>query len=301
MVVEQQLLPNPALKAVYDDAVWVYVYRDFTRKGLDHHAERISLRFGVTSWPQLFLADPHTLAILAHTGRTKESFLAAVGRTKVKRTRSRAAVEAMQAAEKRADEFEKRASVKLAKERIDDPDIVVRQLALGVLANKAPKTIVARAGELLAVPNDPFRYEVCRVLKEAADPDAALALAAVAKTPRDSLNPNVLRIRAVQALAACGDARAVPVIAEFARTGAYFNGLTGISVDALAAIAKRHRRARPAVRTALQSAYPPPAPADDARATRACVALAKRIHRALGETGPFPTVYDEKARRRLMR
>lgn len=295
------MLPNRALRPAYDQVVWVYVYRDFSRKGQDKDAERTSWRFGVTSWPQLFLADPASLKILAHTGRTPESFLAAVGRTKVEKTRSTDALERTRAAEGRADKLEKGGSRKLASAGIDDEDIVVRYLSLRILAKKAPKTIVARAGELLAVPNDPFRYEVCAVLGKHADGDAKAALEAVVKRPEKSLNPNVLRICAVRALMACGDAGSVDVIAPFAGSGAYFNGLTGISIDALAEIAKRDPKARAAAKKALKASYPEPPPASDQRATRACIALAKRVHKALKSRKPFPDPYDRKARERLMR
>ena len=52
------MLPNPALKETYDKIVWVYVYRDFSKSKEDRAAERISMRFGVSSWPQIFLVDP---------------------------------------------------------------------------------------------------------------------------------------------------------------------------------------------------------------------------------------------------
>ncbi|MHC4550292.1 MAG: HEAT repeat domain-containing protein [Planctomycetota bacterium] len=295
------MLPNPALKSTYDKIIWVYVYRDFSQSEPDRRAERIELRFGVTSWPQIFLADPATMRILTHTGRTVDSFLEAVQRTRVRKTRSLAAHERLAGAEARLDELERRPSVKLARRYLDDEDIVVRFRALTVVAGKEPETIVRRAQELLAVPHDPFRYEVCRVLAEAADVKAARALEALVADPQESLNPNVLRIRAVQALAACGDAASAEVVAPFARSGAYFNGLTGISVDALAAIAKRHRKARSKIRRLLAGAYPEPPDPSDARALRACVALAKRVHKARQDPRPFPKVYDEKARARLMR
>jgi ABC-type amino acid transport substrate-binding protein len=285
---------------VYDQVVWVYVYRDFSRRGQDRDAERTSWRFGVTSWPQLFLADPASLKILAHTGRKPESFLAAVARTKVQKTRSQAALEKTRAAEAHADKLEKGGSAKLAQQGIDDDDIVVRYLSLRILAKKAPKVVAARARELLAVPNDPFRYEICAVLAKQAGREAKAALEALVAKPKESLNPNVLRICAVRALTTCGDARSVDAIAPFASSGAYFNGLTGVSIDALAAIAKRHPDARPAVRKVLLASYPEPPAASDERATRACVALAKRVHKALGSRGRFPEPYDEKARRRLM-
>lgn len=294
------MLPNRALETAYDQVVWVYVYRDFSRRGQDRDAERTSWRFGVTSWPQLFLADPASLKILAHTGRKPESFLAAVARTKVDKTRSQAAVEKTQAAEARADKLEKGGSVKLARQGIDEDDIVVRYLSLRILAKKAPKDIAARARELLAVPNDPFRYEVCAVLGKQPGREAKEALEAVVAEPKESLNPNVLRISAVRALTTCGDAQSVETIAPFASSGAYFNGLTRVAIDTLAAIAKRHPDARPEVRKVFLASYPEPPPASDARATRACIALAKRVHKALGGRGRFPEPYDEKARRRLM-
>ena len=111
----------------------------------------------------------------------------------------------------------------------------------------------------------------------------------------------MLRIRAVQALSTCGNELSVETIVPFAQSGGYFNFLTGVSVDALVAIAKRHKEAWPAVRTALKKGYPKPPKPDDKRAMRACVHLAKRIHKAVGEKRPFPKVYDEKSRARLMK
>ena len=88
-----------------------------------------------------------------------------------------------------------------------------------------------------------------------------------------------------------------------ARSGDARNGLTGIAVDAVAAIAERHRKARPAARDALVRAYPPPAA--DAREARRVEALAKRVHDALsritGKRVPFPRTYDAAAREKLGR
>ncbi len=294
------MLPNPALKEAYGEVVWLYVYRDFSRAGQDLLAERISLRFGVTSWPQLFLADPQTLEILTHTGRSVESFMGAVKRTRVDKPRSLAALERTKEGERRAAELEKRGSLKLARKYLDDTDIVARTRAMEIVADKDPKTIVKRAEELLQVPSDPFRYSVCRVLEEAGDAHAARALEAIVTKPKPSLNPNVLRMRAVQALGSCGDGKSVVVIAPFAQSGSYRNGLTRVSIDALVAIAERHKRSWPAVRAALKQGYPEPPPPGDARSMRACVALAKRIHKIVGKK-PFPKVYDHKARELLSR
>lgn len=292
MKLEEQLLPHKKLAPAYDQVVWLYVYRTFEGDEDDRLAERISLRFGVTSWPQLFLADPATMKILAHTGRSVESFLAAVGRTKVETQRYAGPHETLAAAEQRAIALEEKPSTAAAKAGLDDEDPVVRIRALQFLAAQDPDVIVKRAKTLLAIPSDPLRYEVCAVLAKAADPEAADALEALVEEPKDSLNPNVLRIRAVQALAACGDLVSVEVIAPFAQ-GACNNGLTGIAVDTLATLAKRHKKARKRVAAILKDAYPEPP--EDERMRRMCVALAKRIHKARGAKSKFPKVYDRKA------
>lgn len=295
------MLPDPALKAVYAKATWLYVYRDFSGSEVDRRAERVLLRFGVSSWPQHFLVDPATWETLADTGRSKESFLSAFDRARVERQRSMDVHTGLRAAEARALALEEKGTVALAREGIDDQDIVVRNRALAILATKDAASVAKRALKLLEVENDPFRYEVCRILKEQADPAAEAALADVVREPKGSRNPNVLRIRAVEALGACGTPESVEVIAPFARSGEYFNGLTGISIDALLAIAKRHRKARPAVEAVLKKGYPMPPADGEARAMAACVALAKRIHAALESKSPFPDPYDAKAREKLMR
>ena len=105
-------------------------------------------------------------------------------------------------------------------EALSSDDIILRYTGLRVLAKKNPKRLVAQAEQLLAVPNDPFRYEVCAVLRKAEATGAAHALEAVVMEPKNSRNPNVLRMRAVSALAVCGDADSVPVIGKWATTGA---------------------------------------------------------------------------------
>lgn len=299
------MLPNPALRPAYDKAAWLYVYRDFTEDDADRAAERICLRLGMTSYPQHLLIHPETLARLGDTGRSVESFLAAVGKARVEPVKTTDAVDRIVAADARAAALEKSQSVDAAKKAVDDPDVVVRLRALAILTSKAPAVVAARAAELLAVPNDPFRYEVCRALAKAADektgdPKAARALEEVVKSPKESLNPNVLRIEAVKALGACGDAASVPVIAPHA-AGEWRNGLTGISVDALAAIGGRDAKAKAPARSALAAAFP--APPKDAAEKQAVETLAKRVHGALekltGKKVAFPATYDEKSRKAL--
>lgn len=301
MIVEKQLLPRPELEPAYDEIVWLYVFRDFSGSDEDRAAERICLRLGMTSYPQHKLIHPETLERLADTGRSLESFLAAVQRTKVEKARYTTAADIIADAEKRAIALEKDGSVRAAKKAIEDDDVVVRLRALEILKTESPTTIVARAAELLKVPNDPFRYAVCQALEKQPDPRASGPLAALVETPRDSLNPNVLRMRAVAALGRCGGADAVDVIAPFAASGAYRNGLTNVSVDALVAIAERERKARKRVRAVLVTAFPEPT--DDERLARACTGLAKRVHAALervtGKKVKFPKTYDAAARAKL--
>jgi hypothetical protein len=295
------LLPDPALKPAYDRIVWLYVYRDFSKSPTDLAAERVSLRLGMTSYPQTLLVDPSSLEILADTGRAVPGFLAAVERTKVRK--GEGATARIRDAEERAAALEKSGSVAAAKKGLADEDIVVRYRAIQILSEKDPKSLVPAAEALLATPNDPFRFEVCRALRKAEDGQVARALERVLAEPKESLNPNVLRIEAAGALSACGDKESVKALAPFASTGEWRNGLTGIAVDAIAAIAKRGKAARPAAKDALLAAYPPPSA--DANERRGVEALAKRVHAALasvtGKKVDFPKDYDEKARARLRR
>jgi hypothetical protein len=301
VIVEGQLLPNPDLKAAYEKIVWLYVYRDFSKSPEDLAAERVALRLGMTSYPQHLLVDPQSLEILADAGRSVESFLGAVGRAKAKRGEGAAA--RIREAEKRAEALEKSGSVAAARKALADEDIVVRYRAIQILSEKDPKAVAADAEALLATPNDPFRFEVCDALKKAADGQAARLLERIVAEPRDSLNPNVLRIRAGGALGACGDAESVKALAPFAAAADWRNGLTGVCVDAIAEIAKREKSARAAAKEALVAAYPKPAAEpSEARGTEA---LAKRVHAALsavtGKKVDFPATYDAKARERLVK
>ncbi|MHC4469686.1 MAG: HEAT repeat domain-containing protein [Planctomycetota bacterium] len=297
------MLPRAELEPVYDEIVWLYVYRDFSGSPEDRAAERLCLRLGLTSYPQHLLIHPESLERLGSTGRKLSSFLAAVKRVRVAPAKSLAAVERIEEAEKRAATLERSRSVKKAAKALLDPDVVVRFVALGIVSERAPKEVAERAKELLAVPHDPFRFEVCRALAKARDPRAARPLEGVVEKPVASLNPNVLRIRAVEALGACGDEASVGVIRPFAASGDYRNGLTRISVDALAAIAARIAKARRPVKEALAAAYPEPA--TEPREKRMAEALAKHVHAALakvtGRKVPFPGRYDAAARKKLMK
>ncbi|MHC4924095.1 MAG: hypothetical protein ACYTG4_08465 [Planctomycetota bacterium] len=315
------MLPLADLKPAYDQAVWLYVFRDFSGNKDDLDAERICLRLGMTSYPQHFLIHPDSLEERANTGRNVKSFLAAFKKAQGVKKEAYGAAERVKAADERAKVLENKPTVKLARKGLDDRDIVVRFRALAYLAKKDTKFVAGRAKDLLVVPNDPFRFEVCAVLKTAADPRAAAALNDLVKTPKDSRNPNVLRIRAVEALATCGNLESVEAVAPHAASGVYFNGLTKISVNTLVALAGRVKGARGRVHAALKGAFPEPpkVPATSAgddgalekarkayeREARACKSLAKAVHDALVEvTGrrvKFPSEYDAAGRTRLIK
>ena len=294
------MLPDAALEPAYDRVVWMYVFRDFSESAADRTDERVSLRFGLTSWPQHLLVDPETLDVIGDTGRSVRSFLAAVDRAaeRVTPAESLAAGDRVRQADARAIELENNPSPELARESLSDPDIVVRFRALNVLVDAEPEAIAARAPELLRVPNDPFRYTVCEVLVETPNADALPVLHEIVADPPDSRNPNVLRIRAVSALAACGDEESVDVIAPFASSGNYRNGLTGIAINALVTIAEREPGAATAARDVLIQSFPQPS--DDSAAQRPCVALARRVNAALedvtGQQVEFPDQYTTETR-----
>jgi hypothetical protein len=298
--VEQQLLPSAALKPVYDKLAWLYVNRNFDNSSLDRVAERIELRFGVSSYPHLLLVDPETLEVIREVGRTEKAFLDAVGRAKVDRPADpKAAAEKLKQAEERLAKLAKSPTVTAARKALDDEDVVVRYAALQVLAKQQPRAVAAKAGELLAVPHDQLRYEVCEVLARVGDRSAASALEALVRDPKGSMNPNVLRIRAVQALAACGRAESVPAVAEFATTGQANNTLTHEAVETLAAIAIRVPKAKAEVKAALVQSYPPPGPGN------LTAKLAQAVHQLLtrltGKRVPFPPRYDDAARAKLIK
>ena len=298
------MLPDPALGPAYEKIIWLYVYRDFSKNKADKKAATIALRFGMTSWPQHLLVAPRNLKIMGSTGRSVKTFLAAVEKYhagKVDWREAEKMVYRTKQDELEASRIERKGDKKRAIGALASDDILLQYAGLRVLAKKDPSIIAERAAELLGVPNDPFRYEVCAALKTSANPAAGEWLEMTVRKPFRSLNPNVLRMRAVDALSTCGDAGSVDVIAPFAISGKYFNSLTGLAVDTLAEIAKRHPDARKRVRDALKQAYPPLPGTKTGIAMRYCEDLARRVHAARGVKTPFPKVYDEAAREELMR
>ncbi len=303
---ERGLLSDKELAADYDGVVWMYLFQDFSQSEADRAAERVAIRFGISSWPQHFLVDPFTLEKIGDTGRSLPSFRAAVGKAKVAAGPAKPTVAELANADALARSLEQDADVATARKHLRHEDRVVAFRALQLVARQAPKDLVPESGWLLALPNDQIRGLVCDVLAEHGDAGARDALHGLVRDPARSENPNVLRIRATKALGRCGDASSLAVMAPFAASGLYRNGLTNVSIQAVAAIAARVPAAKDEAVAILARAYPP-LPGGDAAAAeqRMCEALAKNVHDTLqkltGKRLAFPSPYTAETRQALMR
>lgn len=304
---ERGLLSAKDLATDYDSVVWMYLFQDFSHGEADRAAERVAIRFGISSWPQHFLVDPVTLGKVADTGRELATFRAAVATAQqaLAPGPARPTVEELAAVDALAASLETSTGVAAAKRHLQHADRVVAFRALQTVLQHAPQDLVADAGRLLLVPNDQIRGSICDVLATHGDATARDALHALVRDPVASENPNVLRIRATKALARCGDASSLPIVAPFATSGAYRNGLTNVAIQTVVTIAER-AKCTPAATAILAEAYPPvPAATDDERERRMCEGLAKKVHETLGKlTGKqvaFPATYDAEARTRLVR
>ena len=373
------MLPREELKPAFGKAVWLWVYRDFSANEADRAAERVQIRFGVTSYPQHFLVDPYSLEELADATRAVPSFLAAFDRAAMGVKRPAAPVEGTAKDLQRAREllakdrgskeaasildrlaggrdpyefwlearslqggrdpgerlaspdpeeralalegmradFEKRKGSATPDARVEallaDPDLLVRTRALELLRVTDPGGIVRRAADLLKVPNDPFRYAVLETLRDAKAAAAAAVPSVVAvfqgagDREHPSHNPNVLRIRAAEALGECADASAVEVLRTAAQSGEYRNGLTRTCVDAIVKIASRSppAAARAAERV-LADAFPAGTDTLAEGEGPLCLALARAVQEALGRaSGPggpsFPAKWTRETREALVR
>jgi hypothetical protein len=300
---ERGLLSDKKLAEFYDDVVWLYLYQDFSDSPADRVAQRVAIRFGISAWPQHFLVDPYTLEVIADTGRNLASFANAAGRAKVGKPGA-LTPKALREADARAAKLEDDLTDERATAALRDKDIVVRYRALQHLKESRPEAIVAAAGSLLNQPNDQVRFLVCEILSTHGKPEHEEILVSLVRDPAGSKNPNVLRIRAVAALGHLGKTeKAVEAIRPYALAGDWFNGLTSTAINALAAIGIRSGDHRAAVHEILIASYPAPPAPDDPRTSRACRALAMRVHRALerlnGKSVPFPETYDNAARTSL--
>ncbi|MCB9892903.1 MAG: hypothetical protein H6839_00470 [Planctomycetes bacterium] len=313
MPVEEQLLPSPKLKPIYDDIVWLHVYNDFKEGDADRAATRIRIRFSVSSWPQLLLVDPYTLEVVGETGRQVDGFLKAVQNTKIKPPKYAKAEELLKKlkeGEELASELETKPSAKAAKKALESEDLVARFRAVEYFGKEDPKELVAKAGELLKVKNDLLRYEVCKAIKNAGEKvtftdEVVTQLEDLVRDPKDSRNPNVLRSYAIGALALCGDADSLEAIKPHAVEGAANNGTTGTAVDAIGQIGKRVDDAKaPAAQILLDCFIESTGGNEDAKQIEWYAGMARRIaekaHAHLQElTGKkvdFPKDYNEQTR-----
>jgi hypothetical protein len=165
----------------------------------------------------------------------------------------------------------------------EQEDPVVRLRALWILAEARPEIVAQEARTLLQVPIDPFRYRVLETLARSPDPDLGPDLIRIfegAGKEVPSQNPNILRIKAVQALEACGDARCVPVLATVARAADARNSLTSMVIQTLSAVARRGDRAHAKKVAAILLESFPEAVGPDALKTRPGQWMARR-HLAL--------------------
>lgn len=302
---EEQLLPRDELKPAYDQAVWLWVYRDFKGGDADRAAERVAIRFGLTSWPSHLLVDPETLAVVGDSTRQLASFLAAFKGAHVKKGRGLAGAQALEDLDAIARDLEDSPSVEAAVKRLDTDDVVVRTRALQVLEKDAPEQVAEHGLPLLQTPNDPLRFAVLGCLKKAGSVRAARAVEALVKDQPESRNPNVLCMNALAALATCGDAASLEVVRPLAAEMDPYNGRSFAVVEAVAGIVARIPAAQAAAKQLLAEGYPAPVdPAADKAKAEAAVRLAKKVHDALkqvtGKSVPFPEPYDAAARSRLM-
>ncbi|HZN37885.1 MAG TPA: HEAT repeat domain-containing protein [Planctomycetota bacterium] len=302
---ERGLLSDAKLAKSYGDVVWMYLFQDFSKSEQDRAAERVAIRFGISSWPQHFLVDPFTLKTLADTGRSLDSFTAAVERTNVEKSEPTPSVADFVAFDALARSLEKDASLALAQKHLQHEDIVVSYRAVEIAAKKAPAVLVKASAALLTSPNDQIRYAVCDALASEGDPGSPEPLHAMLRDPGASRNPNVLRIHAVKALARCGDALSLAAIEPFATSGAWRNGLTRVSIDSIVAICGREAKARRQAIEILAKAYPAPPAPEEAAEQKPCESLAKDVHSALeklsGKRVAFPHDYTPSKRDELMK
>jgi len=198
-----------------------------------------------------------------------------------------------------------------AKKLLADEDIVVRIRAVQIMNRHEPKAIVPLAARLLEARNDVLRFEVFKVLAEHGDSRSAPVLESLVKDPDGSLNPYMLQIHAVEALARCGRPESVTVLAPLVADANVDNQLTFEAVNALGAIGERAFKAKDkeggrSVTEALVRAYPSARPVRlDVAYQRRAIELYHNVHNQLskvtGKKLKMPPQYTETSRAKLIR
>ncbi|MEK7867051.1 MAG: HEAT repeat domain-containing protein [Planctomycetota bacterium] len=305
------MLPKAELKAVYGDVVWVWVYRDFKNDERDRAAERVEIRFSVTTYPNLFLVDPSSQEVLSETGRELGGFLSAVkaAASRVKKGKAAAGDDPDATACELEDATAAKKSHAKAATLVGDADPVVRFRALQNLVGTDAGVVVKRAKGLLEVKSDPFRFAVLDALKAAGDAGASQAVLALLKDADSpqvaSRNPNVLRMHAADALGAMGDASAIEALRPFATSGDFLNGVTRTSVQAVASIGSRcGDKAKRSSAEALLGAFPKAdaVPANQVAHRKTLVELVhKELEGLLGSGPDLPADWTEASRAALLK
>ena len=165
------MLPHEDLAPWYDKAVWIYVCRTWREDDADREAARIHDRFGVTSWPHLFLVDPRDDRLLRRAGRTTSTlasaFAAAAAQVEpLPEGELQVALDAMRATQQQVVALEELTGERAAEQRaellarLDDPDVLVRHRALRLLTPLDVPELAQRAESLLIGGNDAIRFEL---------------------------------------------------------------------------------------------------------------------------------------------
>ena len=247
------MLPHADLAPWYEKAVWLYVCRTWREDEPDLEAARIHDRFGVTSWPHLFLIDPRDDRLLQRAGRTTnaldQAFTSAASQMEpVAEIEAGRMLDAVRAARTRILALEK-PGAEVAPEQLQetlallaDPDVLVRHRALLLLTRQDVPELADHAKSLLLEGNDTIRFALLDWILE--NPISSLTpvltrVFAEAGGKIPSGNPNVLRGRAARCLTECGDARALDVLAPIARQANARNSTTRSVVEAVGAIGAR--------------------------------------------------------------
>jgi len=344
------LLPSKKLKPYYDKISWLYVCRLFKPSDArDREALRTHERFGISSWPQMFVFDPATGRVLREMPRSLAGFKAGLdavladrkpappeglavrarlqsARKAIKAGRRHKAVAILTRLAAGNDRFEGwlearellrslgvRAGASkglgdpdpreralaleamshrpraIAKARphierlvLDDgEDIVVRLRALRCIGAVDPGWIAKNAASMLDVANDPWRYAVLEFATQHPNPELGPVLCKLfegAGTKVASRNPNVLRINVTLCLAECGDVASLRVLQPVVAAADPRNGLTRMTVAAVAKIATRERgAARDKVLRGLLEGVPEADDSDEVTAARRKLAIVRAV------------------------
>lgn len=302
------MLPHKKLANYYKKVTWLYVCRTFKKgSAKDAEALRTHDRFGISSWPQMFLFDPADDRVLQEAPRNLDAFIATFDRVLgafPKKERASAKVIEQRDSHQRGGQersIEERLSDQdprvrsIALEDLLQPskagsifpkvqstienmflnakeDIVVRIRALRLLRKKAALVVSKNANKLLTIANDPWRYELLAHIKEHPDRKLSPILVRILQAAGKEIasrNPNVLRIRASECLRKSGDIAAIQTLSDLARTGNPLNVLTRYSIKAMGEIGRRATgKDRILIIAELIAAMPPAALQQSATAKR---------------------------------